>query len=348
MRGLCVAGDCGFRGSRELARRGARARCGSLGRADRTSRAPPPRPPFLRPPADPAGAARWREPEARGPRLRRPRRRADHRRRRRALGPARHPLAALLRQRVRHPPSRSAGSSRPPSRSSGRRRSRISSTSAPTRRPASSRRSSSTSASVRASASTRSGTISSAPQNHLRMHFSTFGADWIQGAVADKMPIGKEGFFDLRFEGVHRPDFVFYGLGPRTLNSDRTRYGIDKLQVRPVFETTWWKGSRISLEGGVRYVDFRDDACCDDPSLESQIQSGAVARSPGLPRRLHRRLRARRAHRRHARPAAREPDGHAPRARDRARLQRPPRDATTGSATAARSAASSTSTTTAP
>lgn len=120
-----------------------------------------------------------------------------------------------------------------------------------------------------------------AKDNHLRLHFSTFGPDWIQGAVADKMPLGKEGFFDLRFEGVHRPDFVFYGTGPRSLNADRTRFGLDKVQVRPVFETTWWKSSRITLEGGARYVDFRDDACCDDPSLDRQIQTGAVAAPAG-------------------------------------------------------------------
>lgn len=118
--------------------------------------------------------------------------------------------------------------------------------------------------------------------NHLRMHFSTFGPDWVQGAVADKIPIGKEGFFDLRLEGTHRPDLVFHGLGPRTLQSDRTRYGIDMLQARPVFETTWWKGSRVTIEAGVRYVDFRDDACCDNPSLASRIREGAFTSPPGF------------------------------------------------------------------
>jgi len=117
--------------------------------------------------------------------------------------------------------------------------------------------------------------------NHLRLHFSTFGPDWVQGAVADKIPIGKDAFFDLRFEGVHRPDQVFHGIGPSTLQSDRTRYGIDLLQVRPVFETTWWKGSRITIEGGVKYVNFRNDSCCDDPSLEAKVLEGQLPLPPG-------------------------------------------------------------------
>lgn len=117
--------------------------------------------------------------------------------------------------------------------------------------------------------------------NHLRMHFSTFGKDWLQGAIADKIPVGKDSYFDLRFEGIHRPDQVFHGLGPRSLQADRVRYGIDKLQARPVFETFWWKGSRVSIESGIRYVDFRDDACCDDASLEVRIAEGQHTAPPG-------------------------------------------------------------------
>ena len=117
--------------------------------------------------------------------------------------------------------------------------------------------------------------------NHLRLHFSTFGPDWVQGAIADKIPIGKDAFFDLRLEAVHRPDQIFNGLGPSSREFNRSRYGVDRLQARPVFETTWWKGSRITVEGGVRYMDFRDDACCGNPSLETRIRDGVFAAPPG-------------------------------------------------------------------
>ena len=119
------------------------------------------------------------------------------------------------------------------------------------------------------------------PGNHLRLHFSTFGPDWVQGAVADKIPVGKDAFFDIRLEGIHRPDQVFHGMGPSSRQFNRARYGLDKLQARPVFETTWWKGSRITVEGGVRYVDFRDDACCGDPSIERRLQDGLFTAPPG-------------------------------------------------------------------
>lgn len=116
--------------------------------------------------------------------------------------------------------------------------------------------------------------------NHLRFHGTTLGPDWLQGAIADKIPLGKDAFVDLRLEGVHRPDQVFHGLGSRTLQEDRTRFGIDKFQGRPVFEMFWWKGSRVTTEAGFKYVNFRDDACCDDPSLTSQIRAGRFTAPP--------------------------------------------------------------------
>jgi len=120
------------------------------------------------------------------------------------------------------------------------------------------------------------------PGNHLRLHFSTFGPDWLQGAVADKIPLGKGSTLDFRFEGVHRPDQVFHGLGPNSRQADRSRYGIDRLQARPVFESTWWKGSRVTVEGGVRYVEFRDDACCTDPSVPTSVGLGRFTLPPGF------------------------------------------------------------------
>ena len=116
--------------------------------------------------------------------------------------------------------------------------------------------------------------------NHLRLHFSTFGPDWVQAAVADKIPIGKNASLDIRLEGIHRPDQVFHGLGPGSRQANRARYGLDYLQARPVFEATWWRSSRITVEGGVRYVDFRDDACCGDPSIPTRVREGTFAALP--------------------------------------------------------------------
>lgn len=117
--------------------------------------------------------------------------------------------------------------------------------------------------------------------NRLRLHASTFGVDWLQGAIADEIPVGKDATLDLRLEGIHRPDQLFHGLGPRSLPDDRGRYGIDVVQGRPVFEMAWWRSSRLTLEAGAKYVRFREDACCDDPSLETRVREGRYGLPPG-------------------------------------------------------------------
>jgi hypothetical protein len=120
------------------------------------------------------------------------------------------------------------------------------------------------------------------PGNHLRLHATTLGTDWLQGAIADRIPLGKDASLDLRVEGVHRPDYIFHGLGPRSLQDNRTRFGIDQVRARPVFEMNWWKSSRVATEAGFKYVKFRDDACCDDPSLVTAIRDGWQKSPPGF------------------------------------------------------------------
>lgn len=116
--------------------------------------------------------------------------------------------------------------------------------------------------------------------NHLRLHATTFGKDWFTGALADKIPVGSDAWLDLRAEMIHRPDQIFHGLGPRTRQDARTRYGIDQYQFRTVFEASWWRSSRIDIEAGIKRVRFRDDACCDDPSLSSRIDRGLAEAPP--------------------------------------------------------------------
>src|SRR5690606_37238060 len=77
-------------------------------------------------------------------------------------------------------------------------------------------------------------------------------------------------------------DNVFHGIGPRSLQAERYRFGMDRIQARPGFELDWWKGSRMSAEAGFKYVAFRDDRCCDDPSLSRAIADGRVASPPSF------------------------------------------------------------------
>jgi hypothetical protein len=118
----------------------------------------------------------------------------------------------------------------------------------------------------------------------LRFHGTFFGFDWLQGTFADRIWLDKDktARVDFRVDGTHRPDQLFGGIGSRTLNADKTRYAIDRLQVGPVFDVMWWRGSRLRALTGVRYMNFRNGTCCDDPSLVDAAQAGKTQLPPGF------------------------------------------------------------------
>lgn len=115
------------------------------------------------------------------------------------------------------------------------------------------------------------------PKNQLRLHASFGGIDWLRLTVADRIPMGERAKLKLRFETAHRPDYVFYGLGPRTLARARGRYGSDYLDGGASLEARPGKGWFAETHAGVRAVRFRDVTCCTDPSV---VQVATVQQTP--------------------------------------------------------------------
>jgi Omp85 superfamily domain len=121
--------------------------------------------------------------------------------------------------------------------------------------------------------------------NHLRLHAATWGPDWLTASFVDRIELdGPTSTVDLHVDGIHRPDLIFHGIGPSTREGDRSRFGLDRLDVGPVFNTTWWRGSRLKVAAGVRDAHFRDDACCGNPSVPAQVAAGVFAMPPGFER----------------------------------------------------------------
>jgi hypothetical protein len=121
--------------------------------------------------------------------------------------------------------------------------------------------------------------------NHLRLHGATWGPDWLTGSFVDRVDIdGPSSTVDLRIEGVHRPDLIYHGIGSSTRQEDRARYGLDKVEGGPVFNTVWWRGSRLKVAGGLRNAHFRDDACCLNPSVPTSVAAGVFPTPPGFDR----------------------------------------------------------------
>jgi hypothetical protein len=121
-----------------------------------------------------------------------------------------------------------------------------------------------------------------ARKNAIRLHAATWGVDWLTATVADRYALGDDATVALRCEATRRSDFVFHGIGPRSLQSDLTRYSADRLEGSAVFDTAPLPSLRLGSSVGVRRTRFREGSCCAGPSLLDRIQEGAVAPPPGL------------------------------------------------------------------
>jgi hypothetical protein len=115
----------------------------------------------------------------------------------------------------------------------------------------------------------------------LRMHFSGWPGDWLGGSAVQRITFADKSSVTLRFAGMRRPDYPFYGLGPSTLESGRSRYGADKLDASVVVAFPLWRASRIETGTGVRHVDFFDGHYGGDPGIVERSRTGAFTLPSG-------------------------------------------------------------------
>lgn len=120
------------------------------------------------------------------------------------------------------------------------------------------------------------------PKNELRLHASFGGTDWLRLTLADRIPMGGRTYLKPRLEMAHRPDFVFYGLGSRSLARDRARYGSDYVDGSFALDAPLPAGWLVHTYAGARTVRFHDGTCCGDPSLVALDASRGSPLPPGF------------------------------------------------------------------
>jgi hypothetical protein len=105
----------------------------------------------------------------------------------------------------------------------------------------------------------------------LRIRGSTWGEHWLAGSWSDIFHL--DPLTDLTFvaSAVRRPDYRFYGVGPETVEADRSRYGASRLEAGLLLELKLGGLSRFESGAGVRRVHFHRGAFDDDPTLERNV-----------------------------------------------------------------------------
>ncbi|HEY6462183.1 MAG TPA: hypothetical protein VIY73_18580, partial [Polyangiaceae bacterium] len=118
----------------------------------------------------------------------------------------------------------------------------------------------------------------------LRVHVDFWPTDWVGGSVVQRVRFHGKDSVQLKFVGIKRPDHVFYGIGPGSLQSAQSRYGQDKLDLGVLADFPMWRSSRIDAGVGVRSASFYDGHYGRDAGLLENVAAGAFALPDGFTR----------------------------------------------------------------
>ncbi len=116
----------------------------------------------------------------------------------------------------------------------------------------------------------------------LRLHASTGGADWLAGSLTQRIRLPGARSLTLGAVALRRPDHVYFGMGPSTLESAKSRYGEDVVDGTMTFDVPLWRSSRVQTAIGVRTASFYDGHFANDPTLTQQVRAGVFALPPGF------------------------------------------------------------------
>ncbi len=111
--------------------------------------------------------------------------------------------------------------------------------------------------------------------SHLSAHFEMWPTNWWAGNVTERIRIDDAQTVRVRVEGSVRPDRVFYGVGPTTLQSYQSRYAKDHVEAGGTYEWRFWRASRLQLGAWFRSDRTRPGDYAGDPSLEREAATGA-------------------------------------------------------------------------
>jgi hypothetical protein len=122
-----------------------------------------------------------------------------------------------------------------------------------------------------------------ARDNKLRLRASTWGPQWLLFKGADRLEVFEDHELSIRGEFEQRPDWVFYGLGPRAADAAESRFSSTRVEGGFRYEANLWQSSRIRSFVAIRSVSFDPaEGCCGDPTVAESIAQGVFSEPPGL------------------------------------------------------------------
>jgi hypothetical protein len=120
--------------------------------------------------------------------------------------------------------------------------------------------------------------------HQLRLHAEAWPTDWYAASTTERIRIDSTHSVQFRVSELHRPDRVFYGIGPDSLQAHQSRYTQQTFDVDGLLEWRFWRQSRVEVSSGVRVADIGDGHYGSDPSVTHEAATNAFAIPYGFDR----------------------------------------------------------------
>lgn len=114
--------------------------------------------------------------------------------------------------------------------------------------------------------------------NKLRLHFATWGPNWLRVTLADRYEWNDEdNRLQLRGEYTKRPDGLYYGTGLDNEEDNFARYQYELLEATLSFDSEFWRASSFRSAARVRNMEFSSSGtCCDGRPVGDRVDSGTL------------------------------------------------------------------------
>ena len=107
------------------------------------------------------------------------------------------------------------------------------------------------------------------------------GSNWITLAVGDRYRFSKESSLALEARWNRRPDSIYFGIGPETPDTFRSRYGTDVVIGALTYRYAV-RQMRVEAGANLTRTIFRDYSCCSDPTVAQRVERGELPPPPGF------------------------------------------------------------------
>src|SRR5690606_32646123 len=114
----------------------------------------------------------------------------------------------------------------------------------------------------------------------VRSHLAFGGIDWyratgsVRYTIDEDTPTSHEKYVQLKGVYSHRPDWQYWGQGPRTLDDHESSFTMQEIEGVLTYDGGFWRSSYLIVEAAVRDVAFKEEYCCAPISLVTAVDRG--------------------------------------------------------------------------